>query len=112
MAAALNQMHGNSGEPPAAAPTAGQTSALARLREAAERFGDPPGDLSSQGALEELLAKSTYEGASSTVVALDVNALALPAAGFAPVCLESVGAHPHTPASHAPMHTHTHEPMR
>ena len=91
MVVALNELSGNSDGSSRSTTNACQREALQHIAKCAARFGEPPADMHGQGALQELLSKTTYVGEPSSVVPLDVSALALPESGFAPVDLCSVG---------------------
>ena len=95
-ATALNEIFAGEHRP-ANLTDCGEVSAAQRmcarsLAADARALGAPPTDLSRQGALEELLARKSYGDQPATLAPLDVDRLALPSDGFAPVDLQQVGA--------------------
>eukprot|EP00974_Lingulodinium_polyedra_P026885 2592032-Lingulodinium_polyedra.AAC.1 len=71
-------------------PTEAQQAAADSLLRRAAALGPPPAEMGPQEALEELLGSCHYEGVPQTVAPLDVDKLALPAAGFSPVPLHQL----------------------
>ena len=97
---ALNGLYDNSGKVlsggGAHSPTLAQLTAVDQLRDHAAWLGAPPVELSRQGALRELLAKTAYTGCGQgAVVDIDVDAVALPPWGFRPVSIESIAGAEH-----------------
>ena len=66
---------------------AAQADVIATLSLSAQRLGTPPEGLHGEGALKELFAKGGYSGQAGNLAPLDVDRLALPPEGFAPVPL-------------------------
>ena len=81
---ALNKMYRHRDNWVADRPaTKSQKVALEQLECFTEWLGSPPSDLTRQGALRELLAKTGYSGESQgAVVSIEVDSVALPAAWF------------------------------
>eukprot|EP00973_Karenia_brevis_P029446 4062145-Karenia_brevis.AAC.1 len=62
-----------------------------KIREYADQLGPPPSDLTRQGALQELLAKTDYSGQKQgAVVDIKLDSIALPPIGFLPSSIEEI----------------------
>eukprot|EP00973_Karenia_brevis_P008698 1176786-Karenia_brevis.AAC.1 len=72
--------------------TKAQREAAVQLSCFAEWLGPCPENLTSQGAFQELLAKTDYSGeGQGSVVSIEVDSVALPAVGFQPAQIADIG---------------------
>ena len=90
----LNQLHGQHGLDSGQTVSAAQKACLEHIHRAVLRFGKPPVDLTSAGALRELRVNPGYSVTSSPVVPIseaNINRVALPPVGWSPAGILQLG---------------------